>query len=110
MFLLKAATHAHSASHSPVSSVPLGSPLMRTFRALFPLLVLGSSLAAAQVRQIAILDVPGQPGFDSIAFFRGHLVMANRSEGTVEVFDAAKRRLVARVEGLKGPRGIAVDP
>jgi DNA-binding beta-propeller fold protein YncE len=82
---------------------------MRILRALFPLLVLGSSLAAAQVRQIAILDVPGQPGFDSIAFFRGHLVMANRTEGTVEVFDAAKRRLVARVEGLKGPRGIAVD-
>jgi len=82
---------------------------MRTFRVLFALLAFAGSLAAAQIRQIAILDVPGRPGFDSIAFLGGHLVMAHRAEGTVEVFDAAKRRLVARIEGLKEPRGLAVD-
>jgi 6-phosphogluconolactonase (cycloisomerase 2 family) len=82
---------------------------MRKSRIFFAVLALGGSLAVAQIRQVAILDVPGQPGFDSSAFCNGHLLLTHRTEGTLEIFDAAKRRLIARVEGLKEPRGLAVD-
>src|SRR4051812_10058674 len=79
-------------------------------RILIPILMLLASLAAsAQLKQIAIIDLPGRPGFDSVAFANGHLVIAHPAAGTVDIFSPSRRRLVAQVTGLARPTGIAVD-
>lgn len=64
---------------------------------------------AAQLRQIAIIDIPGRPGFDTLAWANGQLVIAHTGADTVDVFDPVKRRLVAQVPDIPSPRGIAVD-
>ncbi len=79
-------------------------------RILFPILMLAASLTAhAQLKQIAIIDLPGRPGFDSVAFANDHLVIAHAAAGTVDIFNPVRRRLVAQVTGLARPTGIAVD-
>src|SRR5438045_4159721 len=79
-------------------------------RILIPILMLLASLAASgQLKQIAIIDLPGRPGFDSVAFANGHLVIAHAAAGTVDIFSPSRRRLVAQVTGLARPTGIAVD-
>ena len=79
-------------------------------RILILLLMLSASLlASAQLKQIAIIDLPGRPGFDSVAFANGHLVIAHAAAGTVDIFNPIRRRLVAQVTGLGRPTGIAVD-
>ncbi len=75
------------------------------------LLALALSLCAwaAQLRQVAIIDIPGRPGFDGIAFVNGYLVMTHSGAGTVDVFSLANRRLVTQVTGISDPSGLAVD-
>ncbi len=84
---------------------------MRTYRKLFLILgiLLLTGAAEAQLRQVAVLDIPGRPGFESIAWAKGHLVMAHDASNTVDVFDPAKRRVVAQIKGMSDPRGIGVD-
>lgn len=75
-----------------------------------PLVLLWCALSWAQAtRQIAILQIPGQPGFDGMAVVKGMLLMSHAGAGTVDIFDPAKRRLIAHVKGMSDPRGIAVD-
>lgn len=76
---------------------------------LFLFLFLCAAALGAQLRQIAIIDMPGRPGFDDMAFAGNDLVIAHTAAGTVDVFDPAKRRIVAEIKDLKQPRGIAVD-
>jgi DNA-binding beta-propeller fold protein YncE len=72
--------------------------------------MLAAGLAAsAQLKQIAIIDLPGRPGFDAVAFANGHLVIAHAAAGTVDIFSQQRRRLVAQVTNLARPTGIAVD-
>jgi DNA-binding beta-propeller fold protein YncE len=79
-------------------------------RILPPLLIIACLPAfAVQLKQVAILDLPGRPGFDGMAVVNGHLVMAHSAADTVDIFSTAKRRIVAQVKGLKRPRGLAVD-
>src|SRR4051812_35413697 len=73
---------------------------------LFSVLVVAS---AAQLRQVAIIDIPGRPGFDSLAWAEGKLVIAHTGADKVDIFDPAKRRLIAQIPDMKAPRGIAVD-
>src|SRR5436309_601098 len=73
-------------------------------------LLVCTAAGGAQLRQIAIIDVPGHPGFDSMVFAGNYLVIAHTGASTVDVFDPAKRRIIARVDGLDSPRGIAADP
>ena len=68
-----------------------------------------STFAAAQLRQIAIVEIPGRPGFDSMAFAGKYLLMSHESANTLEIFDPTLRRVVAQVVNLSQPRGIAVD-
>ncbi len=83
---------------------------MRMFKYLvFPLLAILSVAAFGQVRQLAMIDLPGSPGFDAVVFSNGYLVMAHSAAGTVDVFDPVKRRLVAQVKGLANPVGLAVN-
>jgi len=81
-------------------------------RRLLPLLlvVLSCAFGAAQnVREIAMLDIPGKPGFDGIAIVHGMALISHSGAGTVDIFDPVKRRLIAHVKGMSDPRGIAVD-
>ena len=82
------------------------SPLLL---ALIAGLILPFQASGAALRQVAIIDLPGRPGFDDLAIVRGNLVMTHSGAGSVDVFDQAKRRVVAHIEGIEGARGIAVD-
>ena len=82
---------------------------MRSRILTLTVLLAASILAAAQLKQIAIIDLPGRPGFDSVAFANGHLVIAHAAAGTVDIFSPSRRRLVAQVTSLARPTGIAVD-
>jgi DNA-binding beta-propeller fold protein YncE len=83
---------------------------MRFLRiSLFLLLLIPVSMFGAKLREIALLDIPGRPGFETLAFAKGHLVMAHDGAGTVDIFDPAKRRFVAQISGISSARGVAVD-
>ncbi len=66
--------------------------------------------ASAQLRQIAMIEIPGQPGFDAAVFADQYLVIAHSATNTLDIFDPAKRRVIAQVKDLSDPRGMAVDP
>jgi YVTN family beta-propeller protein len=83
---------------------------MRNLRVLLCFLISVLVVAsAAQLRQVAIIDIPGRPGFDSLAWAEGKLVIAHTGADKVDIFDPAKRRLIAQIPDMKAPRGIAVD-
>lgn len=63
----------------------------------------------ARVRRMAMIEIPGRPGFEGVALVNGFLVMAHPAAETVDVFSVAKRRLVTQVKDMKGASGIAVD-
>jgi YVTN family beta-propeller protein len=65
--------------------------------------------SAAQLRQVAIVDIPGRPGFDSVAWAADKLVLAHSGADKVDVFDPVRRRVVAEIPDMKDPRGLAVD-
>jgi DNA-binding beta-propeller fold protein YncE len=75
------------------------------------LLVLSCVLCAfgAKLRQVAMIDLPGDPGFNQVAIANGQVVISRPATNTVEIFSPAKRRMVARISQINDPRGIAVD-
>ena len=78
--------------------------------ALFVMLMLAcATLSATTVRQVGMIDIPGNPGFDDLAFAKGMLVMTHAGAGTVDIFDPAKRRLIAHITNMAQPRAIAVS-
>ncbi|HZR31042.1 MAG TPA: YncE family protein [Terriglobales bacterium] len=84
---------------------------MRLFRTLSLVLICATAAFAAtgtQLRQLAMVYIPGNPGFHSIAVEGGFLIIAHDGAGTVDVFNARKRRLVSQIE-VGRPRGMAVD-
>jgi YVTN family beta-propeller protein len=86
---------------------------MRLVKLVVPLILLLATISLGvpppDLRQVAIVDLPGRPGFDELAFAKGMLVMTHAGAGTVDIFDPAKRRLIAHVKDMSKPRGIAVD-
>jgi DNA-binding beta-propeller fold protein YncE len=77
---------------------------------LFPvLLLLGAFACASDLRQIAMVDVPGRPGFDAITFTNGKLLIAHQGSNTVDIFDTVKRRIIATVKDLDGPHGVVAS-
>lgn len=83
---------------------------MRTTRLILLFLLLcATGLFAERLRQVAIIDLAGQPGFDAVGLANGALLMAHSAADSVDIFDLAKRRVVARVEHVHGAYGIAVD-
>jgi len=76
---------------------------------LFLVLLTLTGASAAQLRQVAIVDLPGRPGFDSMAFANGYLLITHTSAGTLDVFNPVTRRLAAQVSKLSQPRAIAVN-
>lgn len=83
---------------------------MRLLRFVSILLLLSAPLfGATRLRQMAIIDLPGQPGFDSVAIANGHLLVAHSATDSVDIFDLAKRRVIAQVKHVRRASGIAVD-
>jgi len=88
---------------------------MRNLRALlFVLIVLFLSCSAlavtdAKLKQVAMIDLPGDPGFSQVAIANGQVVITRPENNTVEIFSPVKRRVVARISQIDNPRGIAVD-
>src|SRR5262245_42790872 len=75
------------------------------------LLLLSCAVAsfAAKLRQVAMVDLPGDPGFTQVAVANGQIVITRPATNTIEIFSPVKRRVVARISQVKDPRGIAVD-
>lgn len=76
---------------------------------LFLLVAMPFSLFAAKLREVAVLDIPGPPGFETLAFAKGFLVIAHDGASTVEIYDPTKRRLVAEISNIVSPRGVVSD-
>lgn len=72
-------------------------------------LLITASAFAAQLKQVAMIDLPGEPGFDGMAFARGALVITHSAANTVDIFDPLKRRIIVQVKDVPDPQGIAVD-
>ena len=75
------------------------------------LLILSCSIlaSAAKLKQVAMVDLPGNPGFNEVAFANGQVVITHPETNTIEIFNPVKRRIVARISQVDNPRGIAVD-
>src|SRR5690349_23338341 len=75
------------------------------------LLILSCSLiaSAAKLKQVAMIDLPGNPGFNQVAIAKGQVVITHPETNTIEIFSPVKRRIVARISQVDNPRGIAVD-
>jgi DNA-binding beta-propeller fold protein YncE len=61
------------------------------------------------MRRVAMIEIPGRPGFDGVAMVGGNLAMTHPATSTVDVFNVAKRRVVAQIKDMKGADGIVVD-
>ncbi len=72
-----------------------------------PLLLFAASAPA--LKQIAVLDLPGRPGFDEIALVHGMILISHPGAGAVDLFDPQKRRIVGHIRNMWSPRGVAVD-
>jgi YVTN family beta-propeller protein len=108
---LRAAEPSRAASHHRYILLPGSRVSMRKYDLLLiPLLMLLLAAAsAAQLHQIAIIEIPGRPGFDALAFAKGQLVIAHRGANSVDIFNPTLRRLKKQITGMSDPRGIAVD-
>ncbi len=84
---------------------------MRSPKFIFPLLILSCALtaSAAKLRQVAMIDLSGQPGFNQVAIANGQVVITRPAMNTIEIFSPVKRRVIARISQISDPRGIAVD-
>jgi DNA-binding beta-propeller fold protein YncE len=65
--------------------------------------------AATVVRRVGMIHLRGQPGFASLALVGDQLLMAAAAADSVQVFDVAKRQVVAQVPEMNDAAGIAVD-
>jgi DNA-binding beta-propeller fold protein YncE len=80
------------------------------YRRIFLFMLSCSILAsAAKLKQVAMVDLPGNPGFNEVAFANGQVVITHPETNTIEIFNPVKRRIVARISQVDNPRGIAVD-
>lgn len=82
---------------------------MKISRLILVCLFLSAGLHGQRLRQVALIDLPGQPGFETVAIANGHLLVAHTAADTVDIFDLAKRRVIAQVKHVRGASGIAVD-
>jgi len=107
VLLLSAAGFSFQSANSPASPQEgdAAKPVAAKSTTLPPITAQGP-----QLRQIAILDLPGRPGFDSVVFANGKLVIAHQGANTVDIFDPEMRRLAAQISNISDPRGLALDP
>src|SRR5215471_11083906 len=65
--------------------------------------------APAKLRQVALIDLPGSPGFNEVTMANGQVVISRPGTNTIEIFSPVKRRVIARISQISDPRGMAVD-
>lgn len=84
---------------------------MRNIKAVFFLAIVSCSLSgfAAKLRQVALIDLPGSPGFNQVTMANGQVVITRPGTNTIEIFSPVKRRVIARISQISDPRGMAVD-
>jgi YVTN family beta-propeller protein len=84
---------------------------MRSLKFAAALLLLSCAVAGfgAKLRQVAMIDLPGDPGFNQVVMANGQVVISRPATNTIEIFSPAKRRVIARISQVDDPRGIAVD-
>lgn len=84
---------------------------MRNIKVLLFITILSCSVfgLAAKLRQIALIDLPGSPGFNEVAMANGQVVITRPGTNTIEIFSPVKRRVIARISQISDPRGMAVD-
>lgn len=84
---------------------------MRNAKSIVFLFILSfaATVYGAALRQVAIVDLPGDPGFNGVAMAAGNVVISRPATNTIEIFSPVKRRVVARISQVQAPRGIAVD-
>jgi DNA-binding beta-propeller fold protein YncE len=75
----------------------------------FSMLGVEASGMEAKLRQVALIDLPGSPGFSQVTMANGQVVITRPGTNTIEIFSPVKRRVVARISQISDPRGIAVD-
>jgi len=63
----------------------------------------------SRLSTVAMIDMPGRPGFEAIAFANNFIVVSQTAGNTIDVFDPQKRRVVAQITNIAQPRAIAVD-
>jgi DNA-binding beta-propeller fold protein YncE len=63
----------------------------------------------AKLHQVALIDLPGSPGFSQVTMASGQVVITRPGTNTIEIFSPVKRRVIARISQISDPRGIAVD-
>src|SRR5689334_9032232 len=95
------------------SQYPDGKSLafMRKFKFSLLITLLSCSMfgLAAKLRQVALVDLPGSPGFSQVTMANGQVVITRPGTNTIEIFSPVKRRVIARISQISDPRGIAVD-
>lgn len=62
----------------------------------------------SSLRQMAMVYIPGDPGFQAVGFVDDHLIISHSGASTVDIFNVKMRRIDGQIK-LKEPRGIAVD-
>ena len=84
---------------------------MRNIKFIILITLLSCSMfgLAAKLRQVALIDLPGNPGFSQVTMANGQVVITRPGTNTIEVFSPVKRRIVARISQINDPRGITVD-
>src|SRR5215472_141994 len=84
---------------------------MRNIKAILFITILSCSVYGlqAKLRQIALIDLPGSPGFNEVTMANGQVVISRPGTNTIEIFSPVKRRVIARISQISDPRGMAVD-
>jgi DNA-binding beta-propeller fold protein YncE len=84
---------------------------MRNIKTLILLTLLSFSVygSGAKLRQVALIDLPGSPGFNQVTMANGQVVISRPGTNTIEIFSPVKRRVIARISQISDPRGMAVD-
>lgn len=62
----------------------------------------------SSLTQLAMVYIPGNPGFQAVGFVDGHLIISHSGADTVDIFNVKMRRVDAQLK-MQAPRGIAVD-
>src|SRR5215471_7004711 len=85
--------------------------MMRHAKFLVSIFLVSFALAGSvtKLRQVGIVDLPGDPGFNQVAMANGQVVITRPATNTIEIFSPVKRRVIARISQIENPRGIAVD-
>ncbi|HKW25441.1 MAG TPA: YncE family protein [Terriglobales bacterium] len=76
--------------------------------ALVPLAMGAAFGRTSSLRQLAMVYIPGNPGFQAVGFVDGHLIISHSGDSTVDIFNVKMRRVDAQMK-MEKPRGIAVD-